>query len=224
MKRFPPTAALVLLFSATPVLAQSAANSFDNFDTRGGVTVRIEPESRPAKGSTSTKRSSIRTNIAKAATRQPTVRLASLNELAPNNVGSNSALHGFTTGSSQIDGYLIDSANRNGVDPLLLYSIMHQESSFKSRAVSPKGARGLMQLMPGTAARYGVTNIFDPRQNVEGGARYVRFLFDLFDGDVNLTLAGYNAGEGAVQKYGWQVPPYTETQEYVRRISKNEKS
>ena len=74
--------------------------------------------------------------------------------------------------------------------------------------------------MPGTAARYGVTNIFDPKQNIEGGARYVRFLLDLFDGDVSLTLAGYNAGEGAVQKYGWQIPPYAETQEYVRRISR----
>ena len=107
-----------------------------------------------------------------------------------------------------------------GVDPLLLYAIMHQESSFKSRAISPKGARGLMQLMPFTAMRYGVTNIFDPRQNIEGGARYVRFLLDRFDGDITLVLAGYNAGEGAVEKYGWQIPPYSETQEYVRRISR----
>jgi Soluble lytic murein transglycosylase and related regulatory proteins (some contain LysM/invasin domains) len=97
---------------------------------------------------------------------------------------------------------------------------MHQESSFKSRAISPKGARGLMQLMPGTAMRFGVTNIFDARQNIEGGARYLRFLLDRFDGDVRLALAGYNAGEGAVEKYGWQIPPYAETQEYVRRISR----
>src|SRR4030095_16345267 len=97
---------------------------------------------------------------------------------------------------------------------------MRLESSFKSRAISPKGARGLMQLMPGTAARYGVTNIFDPRQNIEGGARYMRFFLDNFDGDVSLALAGYNAGEGAVMKYGYRVPPYSETQEYVRRISK----
>ena len=114
----------------------------------------------------------------------------------------------------------IDSGTRNGVDPLLLYSVMHQESSFKSHALSPKGARGLMQLMPGTAARFGVTSIFDPRQNIEGGARYLRFLLDRFDGNVNLALAGYNAGEGAVEKYGWQIPPYAETQEYVRRISR----
>ena len=135
-----------------------------------------------------------------------------------NNAGS--ALRGFTTGSAQTDSYLIDAGIRNGIDPLLLYSIMHQESSFKSHAISPKGARGLMQLMPGTAMRFGVTNIFDPRQNIEGGARYVRFLLDRFEGDVNLTLAGYNAGEGAVEKYGWRVPPYAETQEYVRRISR----
>jgi soluble lytic murein transglycosylase-like protein len=134
--------------------------------------------------------------------------------------GTGSALRGFTTGSGQVDAYLIDAGTRNGIDPLLLYSIMHQESSFKSHAISPKGARGLMQLMPGTAIRFGVTNIFDPRQNIEGGARYVRFLLERFGGDVNLTLAGYNAGEGAVEKYGRRIPPYAETQEYVRRISR----
>ncbi|PYS97625.1 MAG: transglycosylase, partial [Acidobacteria bacterium] len=129
------------------------------------------------------------------------------------------SLDGFSTGDAKIDSYIVESAARNGVDPLLLYSIMHRESSFKRMAVSPKGARGLMQLMPGTAARFGVANIFDPRQNIEGGARYVRFLLDTFDGDVRLALAGYNAGEGAVMKYGNRVPPYSETQEYVRRIS-----
>src|SRR6187455_2004519 len=75
-----------------------------------------------------------------------------------------------------------------------------------------------MQLIPPTASRFGVTNIWDPKQNIEGGARYMRFLLDLFDGDVRLALAGYNAGEGAVMKYGNRVPPYSETQEYVRRI------
>src|SRR4030095_1407564 len=100
-----------------------------------------------------------------------------------------------------------------------LYAIMHQESSFKRSAISPKGARGLMQLMPGTAFRFGVRNIFDPRQNIEGGARYMRFLLDQFDGDIPLALAGYNAGEGAVMKYGYTIPPYAETREYVRRIT-----
>lgn len=130
----------------------------------------------------------------------------------------NPSLGGFTTGSSDVDSYIVESGKRNSVDPLLLYSIMHQESSFKTRAMSYKGARGLMQLMPGTASRFGVTNIWDPKQNIEGGARYMRFLLDMFSGDVRLALAGYNAGEGAVMKYGNQVPPYSETREYVRRI------
>ena len=132
----------------------------------------------------------------------------------------NPSLGGFTTGNSDVDTYIVESGKRNSVDPLLLYSIMHQESSFKPRAMSYKGARGLMQLMPPTAARFGVRNIWDPKQNIEGGARYMRFLLDLFEGDVRLALAGYNAGEGAVMKYGYKVPPYSETQEYVRRISK----
>jgi soluble lytic murein transglycosylase-like protein len=132
----------------------------------------------------------------------------------------NPSLGGFTTGNSDVDNFLVESGKRNSVDPLLLYSIMHQESSFKPRAMSNKGARGLMQLMPPTASRFGVTNIWDPKQNIEGGARYMRFLLDLFSGDVRLALAGYNAGEGAVMKYRNQVPPYSETQEYVRRIGK----
>jgi hypothetical protein len=130
----------------------------------------------------------------------------------------NPSLGGFTTGDSDVDNFVVESGKRNSVDPLLLYSIMHQESTFKPRAMSYKGARGLMQLMPGTASRFGVTNIWDPKQNIEGGARYMRFLLDLFSGDVRLALAGYNAGEGAVMKYGNQVPPYSETREYVRRI------
>jgi soluble lytic murein transglycosylase-like protein len=96
---------------------------------------------------------------------------------------------------------------------------MHRESSFKKRALSHKGASGLMQLMPATARRFGVSNIWDPRQNIEGGARYMRVLLDMFEGDVRLALAGYNAGEGAVMKYGYRVPPYSETREYVRRIT-----
>jgi len=130
----------------------------------------------------------------------------------------NPSLGGFTTGNTDYDNFLVESGKRNSVDPLLLYSIMHQESSFKARALSYKGARGLMQLIPPTANRFGVTNIWDPKQNIEGGARYMRFLLDLFGGDVRLALAGYNAGEGAVMKYGKQVPPYSETREYVRRI------
>ena len=96
---------------------------------------------------------------------------------------------------------------------------MHQESSFKKKAVSYKGASGLMQLMPATARRFGVTEIFNPKQNIDAGIRYMRWLLDTFNQDLRLALAGYNAGEGAVMKYGWQIPPFNETQEYVRRIT-----
>ncbi len=142
--------------------------------------------------------------------RQPSTRLV---------MGSVVGLKGFTTGDTAIDSYIVDSSRRYRIDPLLIYAQMHQESSFKLRALSNKGASGLMQLMPGTARRMGVTNIYDPKQNIEGGVKYMRLLLDLFGQDVNLALAGYNAGEGAVMKYGNSIPPYSETREYVRRIS-----
>lgn len=134
-------------------------------------------------------------------------------------MSSGTSLGAFTTGDAVIDSYIVDSSRRYEIDPLLIYAQMHQESGFKLKATSYKGARGLMQLMPGTAMRFGVKNIYDPKQNIEAGIKYMRWLIDKFGGDVVLALAGYNAGEGAVMKYGWQIPPYNETREYVRRIS-----
>ena len=124
-----------------------------------------------------------------------------------------------TTGDSLIDSYILDSCTRYNVDPLLIYAQMDQESQFKSGAVSYRGARGLMQLVPATAQRFGATRIEDPQQNIEAGVKYMRWLLDKFDGDVALALAGYNAGEGAVMKYDNQLPPYEETMEYVDRIT-----
>jgi len=124
-----------------------------------------------------------------------------------------------TTGNPRYDELIALSAARNGVDPNLIVAVMRQESGFNPRALSYKGASGLMQLMPGTARRFGVTNIFDAAQNIEGGTRYLRFLLDSFNGDVNLVLAGYNAGENAVVNSGYKVPRYRETQNYVRSIS-----
>ncbi len=130
----------------------------------------------------------------------------------------NHSLKGYTTGDDMIDSFIADSARRYSIDPLLILSQMNQESSYKPRATSPKGASGLMQLMPFTARRMGVTNIYDPQQNIEGGVKYMRTLLNMFDNDLVLALAGYNAGEGAVIKYGNQVPPYKETMDYIRRI------
>lgn len=134
-------------------------------------------------------------------------------------MGTASHLKGFTTGDVVIDSYIVDSSRKYRIDPLLIYAQMHQESAFRLKALSHKGASGLMQLMPATARRLGVTNIYDPKQNIDGGVKYMRMLLDMFGQDVNLALAGYNAGEGAVMKYGYQIPPYNETREYVRRIS-----
>jgi len=108
-------------------------------------------------------------------------------------------------------------AREHGIDPDLIKAIIRVESNFNPRAVSRKGAQGLMQLMPATAADHAVTDTFDPAQNIAGGARYLRKLVDLFDGDLRLALAGYNAGENAVWRYQG-IPPYRETQEYVRKV------
>ncbi|PYS75550.1 MAG: lytic transglycosylase, partial [Acidobacteria bacterium] len=125
----------------------------------------------------------------------------------------------WTTGSARLDSLIKQNGSRYGVDPYLVFCVMEQESHFNSRAVSPSGARGLMQLMPGTSARFGVRNPHDPAQNVNGGTRYLRELLARFNYRVDLVLAGYNAGEGNVTRYGYRVPPFRETRNYVRRIT-----
>jgi soluble lytic murein transglycosylase-like protein len=126
---------------------------------------------------------------------------------------------GWTTGNAKIDSLIKQNGVKHGVDPYLVFCVMEQESHFSARAVSPKGARGLMQLMPGTGARFGVRNPFSPAENIAAGTRYLKQLMTQFNGRVDLVLASYNAGEGAVVKFGHRVPPYRETRDYVRRIS-----
>ncbi len=109
------------------------------------------------------------------------------------------------------------AAREHGVDEAVVRAIIHAESAFNPRALSRVGAQGLMQLMPATASRFGVSNAFDAAQNIRGGVRYLAWLLKRFNGNLTLAAAGYNAGEGAVDKYGG-VPPYRETQRYVQRV------
>ncbi len=104
------------------------------------------------------------------------------------------------------------------LDEALLHAVISTESGYEPRAVSPKGAIGLMQVMPDTGKRFGVSNLNDPAQNVEAGARYLRVLLKQFDNDLQLVLAAYNAGENAVLRHGKRIPPYRETRQYVPRV------
>ena len=227
----------VLVLTVIPAYAyQDRPRVLDNFDV-GNVRVyrtefvpvaaKTKPVAGAARGMSNKKliqRTALQSKVPVAQTRMSVadglanreMPRAEYNKLV---MGTASHMKGFTTGDVMIDSYIVDSSRRYGIDPLLIYAQMHQESSFKLKATSYKGASGLMQLMPATARRLGVSNIYDPKQNIEGGVKYMRMLLDMFGGDVNLALAGYNAGEGAVMKYGYQIPPYNETREYVRRIS-----
>lgn len=110
------------------------------------------------------------------------------------------------------------AARKYGVEEAIVRAIMHAESAFNPNALSRAGAQGLMQLMPDTARRFGVTDPFDPKQNIEGGVSYLAWLLRRYNGNLTLAAAGYNAGEGAVDRYGG-VPPYSETQRYVQRVA-----
>jgi hypothetical protein len=147
-------------------------------------------------------------------------RIARIEREQPEIGGSAWREGGWTSGNARIDHLIKMNAGRFGVDPYLVFCVIEQESQFKTFARSPKGAQGLMQLMPGTARRLGVRRPYDPAENIMGGVRYLKELLTMFDGRVDLVLASYNAGEGAVMKYGRNVPPYRETREYVKKIGK----
>lgn len=121
--------------------------------------------------------------------------------------------------SRSFDELIEEHATRNGVRRDLVRAVIQVESAFNPRAVSNKGAMGLMQLMPATARQFGVVNAFDPDQNVRGGVAYLRQLLDRYDGNERLALAAYNAGPGAVDRHGQTVPPFRETRDYVSRVN-----
>ncbi|MDZ4801440.1 MAG: lytic transglycosylase domain-containing protein [Bryobacteraceae bacterium] len=126
----------------------------------------------------------------------------------------------FPAENLDIPEFVEATARKYAVDPLLVHSVIQVESAYNPRAVSIKGAQGLMQLMPGTARRFGVSNSFDPRENIEGGVRYLKYLTGLFPEDLRLAIAAYNAGEGAVWKYNNRIPPYPETEQYVYLVGR----
>ena len=154
-------------------------------------------------------------------------RISRIERINPNTSGEDWKEHGWSSGNLEIDQLIKTNASRFGVDPYLVFLVIEQESQFRPRARSHKGAQGLMQLMPGTARRFGVYRPYDPAENIRGGTQYLRQLLTMFNGKVDLALASYNAGEGRVLDYGNRVPPFKETRNYVKRISaryKKEKS
>lgn len=124
------------------------------------------------------------------------------------------------SGDCDLDWIIYRAGKKAGVDPRFIHAVIKQESRYDPKAVSPVGAQGLMQMMPATAKRFGLKDPFDAKANVEAGTKYLKWLLKRFDGDVSLALAGYNAGEGSVDKYKG-IPPYTETQNYVKKIVSN---
>jgi soluble lytic murein transglycosylase-like protein len=126
----------------------------------------------------------------------------------------------FTAGTdiSKYDHLIKKAAEKYRVNPALIKAVIKAESNFNHQAVSPVGARGLMQLMPATASYLQVADTFHPEHNIEGGVRYLRYLLNLYQNDLPLALAAYNAGEGAVSRYNNRIPPYRETQSYVQRV------
>ena len=131
--------------------------------------------------------------------------------------GASSTSRATTTSRTQYDELINGAASRYGLDPDLLHAVIQAESDYDPNCRSRAGAAGLTQLMPGTARRLGVEDVHDPAQSIDGGAHYLREMLDMFDGSTELALAAYNAGPGAVSRYGG-IPPYAETQAYVPRV------
>ncbi|HEX2269488.1 MAG TPA: lytic transglycosylase domain-containing protein [Pyrinomonadaceae bacterium] len=204
-------------FEVTDAVAESAPPKYGTYDQpvwiylKGGARVEADSASESPAGAWY-KRGGMSIFIDRA-------RIDRIELEAPETIAQTAKKErGWSTGRPGLDRLIRVNGSKYNVDPYLIFLVMEQESHFNAGAVSPKGARGLMQLMPGTAARFGVRRPHDPAQNIAGGTRYLRELLNRFNNRVDLVLAGYNAGEGAVAKFGNRVPPYRETRNYVKKI------
>jgi soluble lytic murein transglycosylase-like protein len=197
-----PVLTVLLLLAAAPSVAMAQQSTLLSPPERASVPL-TEADQQKALAATLMNPGGVPVSPLAPATDSNTVRFPGLH---------------ISSGNSQIDGLVSEAAARYRLDPCLIISVMGVESRYNRLAVSPKGASGLMQLMPETAARFGVRNIFDPRENIMAGSYYLRWLLDRFGGNVRLALAGYNAGEGAVESHGFRIPPFLETQNYVQEI------
>ena len=188
---------LVFLLGGLIVPSAAFAEVFKYLDSRGGIHLT----DKPMRGMKLLKRYSISTGGVRAST--PSAK---------------SVLSAMFERREQLAPLIETAASESRLRPALIHAVVRAESAYRPDAVSHKGAVGLMQLMPGTADRYGVSDRRDPAQNLSGGTRYLRDLLEMFDNDLQLALAAYNAGENAVIRYGNKIPPYNETQGYVRKV------
>jgi hypothetical protein len=205
-------------FEATEAVAESSKPKSGNYDQpvwiylKGGARIEADSASESPAGAWY-KRGGMSMFIDRS-------RIDRIDLESPDTIAqSGKKARGWSTGRPGLDRLIHINGSKYNVDPYLIFLVMEQESHFNAGAVSPKGARGLLQLMPGTAARFGVRRPHDPAQNISGGTRYLRELLNRFNNRVDLVLASYNAGEGAVAKFGNRVPPYRETRNYVKKIS-----
>lgn len=188
---------LVVLFVALIAPMVATAEVYKYRDAQGGIHLT----DKPMRGMRLVKRYSISTG-----------------RISASRPSAKSVLSAMFERRDRLAPLIETAAEESRLRPALIHAVVRAESAYRADAVSHKGAVGLMQLMPGTAERYGVSDRRDPAQNLRGGSRYLRDLLEMFDNDLHLALAAYNAGENAVIRYGNKIPPYDETQGYVRKV------
>ena len=204
-----------LMITTTLVLLAGSANAAVWGKVENGRVSILYADSPPADRGYKLYANSNRFIIRPGAYRDPKLRAQAFAEARPLPQPRH---YGPAAMPSTYDSHILAAADETKVDPALIKAVISVESGYNPMARSPKGAMGLMQLMPQTAARYGVKNIRDPKENIHGGARYLRDLMAMFGNDLRLVLAAYNAGEEAVMKYGRRIPPFAETVAYVPRV------